>query len=91
LLAIGAAHFLCRRFDEAVPKLLLAIQDDPGFPEPHRFLAASYAHMDRLDDAQDIIARLRSITSSVIPNANHLRTLEHRELFLSGLRLAAGE
>jgi adenylate cyclase len=24
--AIGAAHFLCRRFDEAVPKLLLAIQ-----------------------------------------------------------------
>ena len=91
LLAIGAAHFLCRRFDEAVPKLLLAIQDDPGFPEPYRFLAACYAHMDRLDDAQDIIARLRSITSSVIPNANHLRTLEHRELFLSGLRLAAGE
>ena len=91
LLAIGAAHFLCRRFDEAVPKLLLAMQDDPGFPEPHRFLAACYAHMDRLEDARDIIARLRSITSAVIPNAHYLRTLEHRELFLSGLRLAAGE
>jgi tetratricopeptide (TPR) repeat protein len=35
LLAIGAAHFLNRRFNEAVPKLLLAIQADPSFPEPY--------------------------------------------------------
>src|ERR1700724_4804662 len=27
--AIGAAHLVSRRFDEAVPKLLLAIQEDP--------------------------------------------------------------
>jgi len=27
----------------------------------------------------------------VIPDAGHLRNAEHRELFLSGLRLAAGE
>ena len=27
---IGQAHFLARRFDEAVPKLLLAIQEDPA-------------------------------------------------------------
>jgi adenylate cyclase len=26
---IGSAHFLSRQFDEAVPKLLLAIQEDP--------------------------------------------------------------
>jgi tetratricopeptide (TPR) repeat protein len=91
LLAIGAAHFLDRRFDEAVPKLLLAIQDDPGFPEPYRFLAACYAHMGRLDDARDIIARLRSITSLVMPNVDYLRNPEHREVFLSGLRLATAE
>jgi hypothetical protein len=33
-----------RRFDEAVQKLRLAIQEDPSFPEPYRFLAACYAH-----------------------------------------------
>ena len=28
---IGGAHFFAQRFNEAVPKLLLAIQDDPSF------------------------------------------------------------
>ena len=74
-----------------MPKLLLAIQEDPSFPEPYRFLAACYAHMGRLDDAREIVARLRAITSVVIPDASYLRNPEHRELFLSGLRLAAGE
>jgi tetratricopeptide (TPR) repeat protein len=37
---IGAAHFFARRFDEAVPNLLLAIQEDPSFPTPSRTLAA---------------------------------------------------
>ena len=60
--------FLSRRFDEAVPKLLLAIQEDPGLPEPYRFLAACYAHMGRLDEAREIVARLRAITSVVIPD-----------------------
>jgi TolB-like protein len=88
---IGAAHFLSRRFNEAVPKLLLAMQDDPGYPTPYRWLAACYAHMGRLDDAREIVARLRAVTPVVIPDASYLRTAEHRELFLSGLRLAAGE
>ena len=91
LFSIGQAHFLSRRFDEAVPKLLLAIQEDPRLPNSYRFLAACYAHMGRLDDAREIVARLRAITSVVIPDANHLRNPEHRELYLSGLRLAAGE
>ena len=91
LLIIGSAHFFRRRFDEAVPKLLLAIQEDPSFPEPYRFLAACYAQMDRLDDAREIVTRLRAITSVIIPDAIVLRNLEHRELYLSGLRLAAAE
>jgi adenylate cyclase len=88
---IGHAHFLSRRFDEAVPKLLLAIQEDPSFPNPYRFLAACYAHMGRLDDAREVVSRLRVITSVVIPDARFLRNPEHRELYLSGLRLAAGK
>jgi adenylate cyclase len=88
---IGAAHFVSRRFEEAVPKLLLAIQEDPGHTQAHRYLAASYAYMGRLADAREIVARLRVITPVVIPDASYLRNPEHRELFLSGLRLAAGE
>jgi len=88
---IGAAHFLSRRFDEAEPKLLVAIQDDPSFPMPYRCLAACYAHMGRLGDAREIVERLRAITPVVIPNSSSLRNAEHRELLLWGLRLAAGE
>jgi Tetratricopeptide repeat len=73
-----------------VPKLLLAIQEDPSNPEPYRYLAACYAHMGRLDNARETVERLRAITSVVkSDDARHLRNPEHRELFLSGLRLAA--
>jgi tetratricopeptide (TPR) repeat protein len=88
---IGVAHFLSRRFDEAVPKLLLAIQENPSFAQPYRHLAACYAHMGRLGDAREIVAQLRAITAVVIPDASQFRNPEHRELLLSGLRLAAGE
>ena len=91
IFCVSAAHFVSRRFEEAVPKLLLAIQEDPSDPRGYRFLAACYAHMGWLDDAREIVKRLRAITSAVIPDASYLRKPEHRELFLSGLRLAAGE
>jgi adenylate cyclase len=91
LLQIGTAHFFCRRFDQAVPMLLLAMQEDPSFPQPYRMLGACYAHMGRLDDAREIVTRLRAITSLMIPDLSFFRNPEHRELFLSGLRLAAGE
>jgi len=47
--------------------------------------------MGRLDEAREIVERLRTITPVVMPGARQLRNPEHRELFLSGLRLAAGE
>jgi hypothetical protein len=50
-----------------------------------------HAHMSRLDEAREMVKRLRAVTSVVIPDASFLRNPEHRELFLSGLRLAAGE
>ena len=88
---IGASLLFSRRFDEALPRLLLATHDDPNFPQPHRFLAACYALMGRLDEAREVIARLRSITPVVVAGAAAFRNPEHRELFLSGLRLATGE
>jgi TolB-like protein/DNA-binding winged helix-turn-helix (wHTH) protein len=90
-ITIGAAYLDSRRFDQALPKLLLAIQEDPSSPQPYRLLAACYTHMGRLDDAREAVARLRAVSSVVIPDVGYLRNAEHRELFLSGLRLAAGE
>ena len=81
---IGGVHFLAGRFDAAVLKLLVAINEDPSNPQPYRHLAACYAHMGRLDDAREVVKQLRRITSLVIPDVSYLRNAEHRELFLSG-------
>jgi hypothetical protein len=47
----------CRLTVEAVPKLLLAMQEAPSFALPYRHLGACYAHMGRLDDAREIVER----------------------------------
>jgi len=91
LSVIGTAYFFKHRFDEAASKLLLALQDHPGFPGSYRTLAACYAHMGRLDETRAIVARLRGITPLLVPSDLPYRNPEDRELFLSGLRLAAGE
>jgi adenylate cyclase len=88
---LGAAHFFTRRFDEAAAILLAALQRAPDYAVTYRYLAACYAHMGRLDEAGDIVKRLREITPVVLPSVVPFRKEEDRELFLSGLRLAAGE
>jgi adenylate cyclase len=88
---MGVAYFFKRQFDEAASKLLLGIQSNPGYPQSYRVLAACYAHMGRLDEARAIIARLRAITPLVVPSNLPWCNPEYRELFLSGLRLAAGD
>ena len=90
-LGIGVGYFFAQRFGEAAAMLLRTLQEQPSWPPTYRFLAASYAHMGRLDDAQNIVKRLRAITPVIVPEATHWRNPEHRELYLSGLRLAAGE
>ena len=47
--------------------------------------------MGRLNEARETVTQLRTLTTEVVPSAAHWRNPEHRELFLSGLRLAAGE
>jgi len=91
LMAIGVAYFFAQRFEDAAAMLLRSLQEQPDWAPTYRMLAACYAHMRRLDDARKIVERLRAITPLIIPNAAHWRNPEHRELYLSGLRLAAGE
>ena len=47
--------------------------------------------MGWLDEAREIVKRLRTITPVVVPGNTPYRNPEQQELFLSGLRLAAGE
>jgi TolB-like protein/class 3 adenylate cyclase len=90
-LGIGVGHFFARRFDEARAMLLRSMQENPNWVPAYRFLASCYAQMGRLGDALEIIGRLQTLTDVVVPHATHWRNLEHRELYLMGLRLAAGE
>jgi len=49
---------------------------------------ACYAHMGLICEAREVVARLRTITPVPIPD---FPQSVHRELYLSGLHLAAGE
>jgi adenylate cyclase len=88
---IGAAHFFARRFDQALPLLSLAVQDEPNNALAHRLLASCQAHMGRLKEAQEAVVRLRHIAPLVVPNKVNWRNPGHRKLYLSGLRLAVSE
>ena len=88
---IGVARFFEGRLDEAISMLLTALEKLPGHAGIYRYLASCCARAGRLDDAPGIVRRLRTITPDVLPNVVQWRRPEHRELFLSGLRLAAAE
>ena len=91
LTGIGTALFFRGEFEDAAAKLLASLEQLPTFAQTYRFLASCYAHLGRLDEAREVVVRLRTITPVVVPDAGYLRNPEHRELFLSGLRLAGGE
>ena len=85
---IGAALVLSQSFEDAIPRL----EDGGSNPILLRWLAACYAHLGRLDEARDVAARLRAMGAVVVPDYPlPYRNSEHRELLLSGLRLAMGE
>jgi TolB-like protein len=87
-MAVG--HFFARRPEKAVAMLLLWLQEHPNWAPCLRILASCYAHMGRLNEAQEMVKRLRAITPVVIPTAEHWRIREDRKYFLDGLRLAVG-
>jgi adenylate cyclase len=87
----GLAQFFEHRFDEAIATFLTALDLLPKNPGVHRHLAASYAQAGRLDEARQILERLRLISPIIVPDVVQFRDPEHREFYLSALRLAAGE
>jgi adenylate cyclase len=91
LSGIGMAHLLNRRFDDALAILRASLEEVPIFTATYRSLAVCYAHMGRINEARSMIKRMGSLTPVLVPSTNPLRDPRARELFLSGLRLAAGE
>jgi hypothetical protein len=77
--------------NQAMRKLLLAIQEEPSAPPPYRFLTACCAYMGQLDDARESAVRVRAITSVVVPDDSYLRTPRTASCSYRSLRLAAGE
>jgi hypothetical protein len=47
--------------------------------------------MGRLNEAREIVRRLRAIVPEVMPDLSHMRNADDRELLLSGLSLAAAD
>lgn len=88
---IGEAYFFSRRFDEAAANLLASLDLVPSFPVTYCVLASCYAHIGLLNEAREIVRRLRVITPAVMEPGTRYQNPELRELFLSGLRLAAGQ
>lgn len=96
LTAIGNALVFAERFSEAIPTLQRAIQEDRGFPPNYRLLAICYAHLGRLDEARAALTALPNTAPLVLSSIERSyramsRIPEHRELGLSGIRIAAGE
>jgi class 3 adenylate cyclase/tetratricopeptide (TPR) repeat protein len=91
LSGIASAHFFNRRFDDAVKLLLVSLAELPDYVPTYLFLAASYAHLGRLDEARAIVARLRRIGGEPGTDARWFRNAEQRALLLSALRRASGE
>jgi adenylate cyclase len=88
---IGYAHLFQRRFEDAAAALLLAIQEHRANPQSYRGLAACYAHMGRLDEARQVLERLKALNSPILPEVERYHRLADREVLLSGVRLAMGE
>ena len=91
LMAIGVAYFYSRRFDDATVMLLRSLQEHPDWVPTYRFLASCYGHMGRFEDARETVAKLRTLTNTIMPTTTHWRKAEFRDFFLKGLKAAGLE
>jgi tetratricopeptide (TPR) repeat protein len=75
---IGTALFFGRHFEEAVPRLWVAIEAMPLFPNPYRYLAACYAHMGLFDgNFRAISLRAQSRLANDMPQVASRFTLRN--------------
>jgi adenylate cyclase len=85
-LGIGVGHVLNRLFEEARAMLLRSLQESPNSVPTHRWLAVCCAHMGRLEEAREVINRLRTIMLDAAPGAWPYRNPGHCEPVQDRLR-----
>jgi adenylate cyclase len=85
----GVIQFYSRKFDAAVETLHQVVRLRPGYAQAQVLIAASLAHLGRLDEARDVLSRAQ-IRDSRQQSAPWLRP-EDYALRVEGVRLAAGE
>ena len=85
----GVIQFHSRKFDAALETLHQVVRLRPGFSQPQALIAASLAHLGRLDEARDVLSRaqVRDPRYQQMPWARP----EDNALRVEGVRLAAGE
>lgn len=90
---MGNAYFMAGRLAEAEATLRRSLESQAQWPPTFRILASCYAHLGRFDDARAMLARLRAVTSVIVPPRERLawRDPKAMEFLLSGLAMAAGQ
>jgi adenylate cyclase len=89
---LGFAHFLSRRYEDAVAVLRKALVRNPDFVGPHLLLAVIFSQTDRMDEARAEIAELCRINPEssleAVKRAIPLRDQTKLEGMLEALRRA---
>jgi adenylate cyclase len=85
----GVIQFYSRKFDAALETLHQVVRLRPRFTQAQVLIAASLAHLGRLDEARDVLSRVqvRDPRYQQMPWARP----EDNALRVEGVRLAAGE
>ena len=86
---IGIAHFFNGRFDQAVSRLRVVVQEFPRWATPIAALVSCHAHLGFLGEAEAVAGQMRVADPLLAPTANQFRHAKHRELFMPGMKIAA--
>ncbi len=89
---LGQIHFHLKRFPEAAVAFEAAVNRNPQFPIAHQFLAATYAHLGRIEDAEweaeELLTLLPDFTLSAERARAPYKRQEDLDLYIDGLRKA---
>ncbi len=85
----GVIQFNSRKFDAALETLHQVVRLRPGFTQAQVLIAASLAHLGRLDEARDVLSRVQ-VRDPRYQQMPWTRP-EDNALRVEGVRLAAGE
>ncbi len=92
LVGIGTAHFVTGDYQEAANFADRAQQSRPSAPAGHRLKATSLAHLGRLEEAHQAVAKMLELrpnmTVTAVKSTIIFKHPKHTEKFLAGLLLA---